>query len=231
MAIKSSDFTALPALAIRILTSPSEFFRGMPKTGGYAEPLLFVIVMGILGGIIRAFLDMLGLSMIEGVENRSTWLFVLPAAVAAGSFIGAGVLYIIWKLMGSLETYETAYRCSAYISALTPVTTVIDAVPYMGIVASVALSTVFLVIASKEVHMIAARKAWLVFGILGLLFILMNITGQYASKISMDYPERTQNETQGLQKKNRLEAYRMFDKKSTGSFSSLHDVSDMRQNT
>jgi uncharacterized membrane protein YdjX (TVP38/TMEM64 family) len=36
-------------------------------------------------------------------------IIFMPIAVAIGSFIGAAILFVIWKLMGSQEDYETAY--------------------------------------------------------------------------------------------------------------------------
>jgi len=42
---KSIDFAAIPQTAVKVLTSPSEFFRQMPKTGGFVEPLVFMIAI------------------------------------------------------------------------------------------------------------------------------------------------------------------------------------------
>ena len=54
-------------------------------------------------------------------------IIFMPIAVAIGSFIGGAILFIIWKLMGSQEDYETAYRCGAYLMALAPITAIIGA--------------------------------------------------------------------------------------------------------
>ncbi len=60
--------------------------------------------------------------------------------------------------MGSKETYETAYRCAAYISALTPITCVLGIVPYIGGAVGVALAMYFTIIATIMVHQIPLAK-------------------------------------------------------------------------
>ncbi|MEO6696945.1 MAG: YIP1 family protein, partial [Gammaproteobacteria bacterium] len=92
-----------------------------------------------------------------------------------GSFIGAGILYVIWKLMGSTQNYETAYRCLAYAYAITPVVTLLGFVPYLGLIGLVWM-LYLLVVASVEVHGIAAKTAWIVFGILTVLLALFQIS-------------------------------------------------------
>ena len=47
------NLTEIRDTAIKVLTSPSEFFREMPKTGGFVEPLIFMVVMGIIGGLLN----------------------------------------------------------------------------------------------------------------------------------------------------------------------------------
>jgi predicted PurR-regulated permease PerM len=84
--------------------------------------------------------------------------------------------------MGSQEEYETAYRCAAYISALTPITCVLGIVPYIGGAVGVALAMYLTIIASIEVHRIPSQKAWLVFGIIGAILILLTITGEISSR-------------------------------------------------
>ncbi|MGE5238263.1 MAG: hypothetical protein ACM3ON_05620, partial [Chloroflexota bacterium] len=110
------------------------------------------------------------------------------------------ILYGIWKLLGSQQSFETSYRCSAYISALTPVTTILGIIPYAGVVISVVLVTYFTVIASILVHDIPAGKAWLVFGIIGLLLIVLNVSGQFAARKMAGEAEKLRKQTEEMQK-------------------------------
>ena len=176
------DLNVIKETAIKVLTSPHTFFKGMPKTGGYVKPLIFMIVMGVVGGLIQSILSIIGLQVATGLAMGVASIILLPIIVGVFGFIGAAILYVIWKLMGSQEEYETAYRCVAYISALTPITSILGIVPYIGGAVGVALAMYFTILASIEVHRISSQKAWLVFGIIGAILILLNITGEISSR-------------------------------------------------
>jgi len=175
---KNIDFAAMPQTAINVVTNPSGFFQGMPKTGGFLEPLVFAVIMGVVVGIIQAILGFIGLGASGygggGMSGFGMILF-MPIAAAIGSFIGAAILFVIWKLMGSQQNYETAYRCGAYLMALSPITTILSVVPYAGGLVSMAIFTFYIVTASVHVHNLPSQKAWLVFGIIGLVLALMGV--------------------------------------------------------
>src|SRR4030042_2812457 len=116
------NLTRIRDTAIKVLTSPSEFFREMPKTGGFVEPLIFMVVMGVIGGLIHSIFSIIGLRVASGMAMGAASIILLPIVIGIFGFVGAAILFIIWKIMGSQEPYETAYRCAAYISDLTPIT-------------------------------------------------------------------------------------------------------------
>jgi hypothetical protein len=176
------DFQAMPQTAIKVVTSPQEFFKTMPKTGGFVEPLVFMAIMGAIGGIIAAVAGIAGLRMGMGAGGGLAALIVFPIAVVITGFIGAAILFVIWKLLGSQENYEVSYRCMAYMSALFPITSVLGLIPYAGGAAGIALMVYYTVIASTEVHRIAAQKAWITFGIIGALLILFGIKAEYTAR-------------------------------------------------
>jgi len=168
--------------AMSVLTSPSAFFREMPKTGGFVEPLIFMVIMGIISGLIQTILSIVGLHFAGGIAMGVASIILFPIVIAIGGFIGAAVLFVIWMLLGSKESYETAYRCGAYISVLMPIMTVLGLIPYLGSAVGIALYVYFLVVASMEVHKIPSQKAWLVFGIIGAILIILNISGQITAR-------------------------------------------------
>lgn len=189
---KDINFAAMPQTAVNVVTKPAEFFQSMPKTGGYLEPLVFAVIMGLLAGIIQAVMSLFGLghggAYGAGMRSGLSMIIFMPIAVAVGSFIGAAIYFVIWKLMGSQEEYETAYRCGAYLMALLPITAIINVVPYAGIVISIAIGIYYIVAASVHVHNIPSQKAWLVFGIIGAVFALLFIVGQYRARhMSYEY--------------------------------------------
>jgi type VI protein secretion system component VasK len=109
-------------------------------------------------------------------------VIILPIMIGIFGFVGAAILFLIWKLTGSQESYETAYRCGAYIGVLTPISVLLHLIPFVGAAASVLLMTFFLVTASVAVHNIPSRKAWLVFGIIGGLLVFFSVSAEFAAR-------------------------------------------------
>ena len=179
---KSFDFSAIPQTAIKVITQPAAFFREMPKTGGFVEPLIFMVIMGTISGIFQAVFSLLHLTMVGGFAFAMQMLITMPIAALIGGFIGAGIAFVIWKIMGSQEDYETAYRCCAYASAVSPITTVLGIIPYLGAIIGILIGIFYIVMASVEVHKIPAKKAWTVFGIIAAVFILLSLSGQFAAR-------------------------------------------------
>ena len=173
--------SSIPQTAIRVLTNPKGFFRELPKLGGYVEPLIFVVVLGAIAGAIQmvgTIITVPGMGIMMALGS----LIFMPVFIAIGSFIGAAIIFVIWKLMGSQENYETAYRSAAYLAALSPITTAIGLIPYLGTIVSMLIGLYYIVIVSVEVHAIPEKKAWMVFGILTALICLMSLSATYTAR-------------------------------------------------
>lgn len=172
------DLSVVIDQAKQVITDPGEFYRTMSKNGGYSEPLIFAVVMAVGTGAIFALLSIVGITG-AGFAGLGA-IVVLPIGLAIGSFIGAAIMFIIWKLMGSPEDFETAYRCIAYSSAVFPIVTVLSLVPYLGTLISIAWGTWLMITASTQVHGRAFKTSAIVFGILGLLNLMSSITAEKA---------------------------------------------------
>ena len=189
------NFAAIPQTAIRVITSPAAFFREMPKMGGYIGPLVFALVLGCLAGIIKAVLTMAVYFSTIGMMALTS-IILMPIFIAIGCFIGAAILFVIWKLMGSQESFETAFRCAAYMSAISPITAVLGVIPWIGGVLGLLISLYYVVMASVEVHGISAKKAWIVFGSIIALLCLMSMCTQYVAKRALRNAEMTNKSLQ-----------------------------------
>ncbi|MDH4194607.1 MAG: YIP1 family protein [Nitrospirota bacterium] len=165
-----------------VLTAPGEFYRQMPKSGGFLEPMLFLIVMAIIGAIIFVSLGFLGLGSFSAMGVGIGAMLFMPVMAVIGSFIGGGIMFVIWKLMGTQEPFEVAYRCVAYASAIYPVTALIGLVPYLGSVVGIAWGMYLMFIATKAVHQLNEKTASMVFGIIGLILIVSNISSEMAAR-------------------------------------------------
>lgn len=111
-----------------------------------------------------------------------TSIIIVPILVIIFGFVCAGILFIIWNIMGSKEDFETAYRCTAYASAITPITAILNFIPFIGVLLSLAWGLCLLVFASIEVHKIAAKTAWIVFGIIFGILALISVSSQIATR-------------------------------------------------
>lgn len=182
----SPDLATIPSLAIKVITDPVGFYKSMSKSGGYAEPLLFMVVLAVVAGVISAVLGMAGFGMAGAMTGGLIAIIMVPIFVVIFSFIGAGIAYLIWKLMGSQQDFETAFRCVAYTSAIAPINAILVFVPYAGSVISSLWPMALLAIASIYVHKRSTQVAWGVFGALGILFALINVNGERASRVMAD---------------------------------------------
>jgi hypothetical protein len=165
-----------------VLTAPGAFYRLMPRSGGFLEPVLFMIVMAIVGVIIFIALGFLGLGTLSAFDVGIGSMLVMPIMAVIGSFIGTGIMFVIWKLMGTQEPFEVAYRCVAYASAIYPVTAFIGMLPYLGSIAGITWGMYLMFIATKEVHHLNEKTASMVFGIIGFILIFSNVTSEMAAR-------------------------------------------------
>jgi hypothetical protein len=183
---KNINFAAMPQTAVQVVTAPADFFKTMPKTGGFLEPLVFAVIMGFIAGIVRAILSLFGVGYGAGygggMMSGFGMIIFMPIAAVIGSFIGGAILFLIWKLMGSQENYETSYRCGAYLMALWPITAILSIIPYAGGFINMAIYIFYIVAASTQVHNIPSQKAWMVFGIIGIIFALLGLRGEYTAR-------------------------------------------------
>jgi hypothetical protein len=200
MATQDINLTEIPQTALKVLMSPAAFFREMPRSGGYVEPLAFMVAMGVISGLLQSALSFLGLQFKASVGMALSSIVVFPVMIAVVGFIAAAVLFGIWKLMGSEEDYQTSYRCVAYVSALGPIMTVLNVIPYLGSAVGMGIACFYYVAASVEVHGIPARKAWTVFGIIAAVLIVMSISAQFAARKMAGEGERMQKEADVLRK-------------------------------
>lgn len=182
------DFSAIPNQTIKVITNPVGFYRDMPKGGGFIEPLIFLVVMAAIAGVLTAVLSVFGFGMV-GMAGMAGMAFagfaaiiIVPIMAVIGSFIGAAIVYVIWLIMGSKESYETAYRCIAYASAIYPIMAILGIIPYLGAIVGTAWGFYLVIMASIQVHKIKANLAYIVFGIIGALLIIMQVSGEYTAR-------------------------------------------------
>ncbi len=168
--------------AVKVITNPADFYGGMPKAGGFVDPLIFMVVMGVITGVVNAVLSLVGIGFAKSFFMALASIVWIPIMAAVFSFIMAAILFVLWKIMGSRESYETAYRCGAYAGAIAPITAVLNLVPYIGPIIGLVWSMFLMVVASREVHKINPKTAWIVFGVIFAFLALTSTCSQFAAK-------------------------------------------------
>lgn len=167
----------------KVITNPVDFYRGMDKTGGLGDPIIFVLVMAVASAILLGFFSLFGIGSMGGAMAIGFGgMILLPIMFFVFSFIGAAIMFVIWKLMGPQESYETSYRCVAYASAIYPITALAGLIPYLGSIIGVAWWMYLMIIASVEVHQVVQKTAYMVLGILGAFLILTNLGSEMAAR-------------------------------------------------
>ncbi len=168
--------------AVTVIKNPVGFYRDMPKTGGFVEPLIFAVVMGLISGVVTAILSIFSLGSAASFFMGIAFIIFYPIMVAIFGFVGAAIIFIIWRIMGSQEEYETAYRCVAYAIAISPITTLLGIIPYLGAIISLVWWLYLMIAASTEVHKIPQKKAFMVFGIICILMIMLSTCSQFTAR-------------------------------------------------
>lgn len=189
--------------AMKVITNPVGFFREMPKTGGFGDPIIFTVAIGVVMGVIQAGISLVvmpGMAKLFGLAA----IVLGPIWAVIGSFIGGAILFVIWKIMGSKEEFEASYRCAAYSAAIAPITVLAALVPLVGWALGPLWGLYLVVTASVEVHKIAAKTAWLVFGIITGVWILMAgctvLATRHAAKGLEAFTQEMQKATREMQK-------------------------------
>jgi len=182
MNAQNEQIQKIKKTVFEVITNPAGFFQDMPVTGGFADPLIFLAAMGIVSGIIQAVLSIVGFGFKVSFFMALASIIFVSVMVVIFSFIGAGIFFVIWKLMGSEQSFETAYRCVAYAAAISPVTTIIGIIPYLGALIGMLWMMFLMVVVTEKVHKLESQKAWIVFGVVFGLFILLNINSQYMAR-------------------------------------------------
>ncbi len=176
--ILSNHVVSIAKTAIKVLVSPSHFFREMPKTEGFVKPLMFMVAMGVIDGIILGVFSMVDSQSPSDIGMGVASAVLLPFGLGILGFAGSAMLFGMWRLMGSRESYGTAYQCFSCISAVTPIIAVVGLIPYIGAAVGIAVATYFVAISSIVIHGISSYKVWPVFLIIAVICMILSISDE-----------------------------------------------------
>nr|QNO47092.1 hypothetical protein ONOHIMFI_00018 [Methanosarcinales archaeon ANME-2c ERB4] len=152
----------------KVITTPGDFFKEMPTSGGYGEPLKFAVVNYIIAGIGTALVSILAFTFIASLlPMASFWpgsafsfgsalsnIIITPITGIIGLFIIGAILYVCFKIVGGSGSYEGTVRIMAYTSA-------VDAVSWIPILGwIVGLYAIYLgIVGGTFVHNITTLRS------------------------------------------------------------------------
>jgi hypothetical protein len=169
---------------VAVITNPVGFYRSIPRTGGFVDPLIFMVAMGLVGAVVQIPFAVFRLGLFGSFLWALFGIIIIPIFVGIFGFVGGAIMMLIWRVMGSHEPFETCFRCFAYATAITPIAMVLHLIPYLGTIAFFAWMAYLMVIASVEVHELLAKPSWLVFGVLAGLLALLSTCTQHTSRMT-----------------------------------------------
>jgi len=160
------------------------------EDAGIVSSMIFVVLMGLLSGIITSVLAMVvPAAAVPGTSKAMAWLAVLVVPVVSflGSFIGA---FIIWGLVdgvlkGSSPQYKTAYRLLALLAAFSPVSALLSPIPKVGQYLAIAVNiwaTIVMIQGIIIVRDTPKAKTWVTCGILFSLLFTLGIFARLAAQ-------------------------------------------------
>ena len=155
-----------------VLLEPTATFGSMKKTGGFAAPLFFAVLLGSVAFLVAFFyqyvFQAMGLAASEGEADQFAMMFgsavavglliiFAPLIIAAGAFIGSGITHLMLMIVGGANRpFEATFRVVCYSSGAT---SALQLVPVCGAwVASVWL-IVAQIIGLSQVHGITKMRA------------------------------------------------------------------------
>jgi hypothetical protein len=152
------------------LFNPSDFFRKMDVTGGIAGPMLYAMIVGMIGIMLfnvwqivlndpyTAYIAARGGSHADIVQGAGTILsaLFLPFMIIIGLFLVSGMFHLLLMLTrGANRPFEATFRVAAYSSGAL----IFLAVPYCGMFVVPFWYVTHAIIGLREAHSTTGGKA------------------------------------------------------------------------
>ncbi len=153
-----------------VLFRPTDFFKKMPVAGGLTDPLLYALIVGMIGLMFSylwqiltkgAMQSMMGVSsgagqfLFQGV-GMAILAFLSPLLLIAGLFVSAGILHVCLMLVkGSRSGFEATFRVVSYGYSAN----VFLIIPFCGGILAAVWAIVLYIIGLREAHETTGGKA------------------------------------------------------------------------
>jgi len=185
-----------------VILRPSDFYRKMPTSGGYAEPLTFAAISYFIYGLLAALFNrgmmggmsgyggMYGYGMGSGgygLTGALMMAIMMPIMGIISIIIGAAILYIIYKVLGGKGSYEGTVRFVSYAAAVL----LLSWIPFIGWIFGIYGIYLYIVggMVVHDVSMVKSAIAVLLptFLVILLVMIIVALVGSLAYSMIFPY--------------------------------------------
>jgi hypothetical protein len=192
------------------LFRPTEFFRNMAVTGGLTDPLLYALILGMVGVMFSYLWQIVTRGSMQGMipgmqagaapdmfhgAGLALLAFFSPFFIIMGMFVSAGILHVcLMAVKGTKAGFEGTFRVVAYGYSAN----VFMVIPFCGGLLTAVWAIVLSIIGLREAHeTTGAKAAFAVFlpaivccGL--ILFVLALILGAAAGSLGMIFNQMQQ---------------------------------------
>jgi len=154
-------FQAFLTTLREVLFSPTRFYRRMPTNRGLSNPLIFALILGVLGGVLGLAWQQAFVPQLEQFPGTVTPYLVgitiaLPLIVLLTLFVGSAIVHLCLMVVGANRRgFEATFRVIAYSWA----TQIFALVPLIGSFIIPIYSLVIEIIGLRESHGISTGRA------------------------------------------------------------------------
>lgn len=157
-----------------VLFRPTAFYKKMPVTGGLTDPLLFALIVGMIGlmfsylwqmmmkGAMQDVIPMAGMHVgggnpvLQGL-GLAFLAFFSPFLIIIGLFILSGILHVcLLMVKGSNAGFEATFRVVAYGYSAN----IFMVIPICGNLVAAVWAVVLYIIGLREAHQTTGGKAF-----------------------------------------------------------------------
>ncbi len=180
-------FQAFLTTLREVLFSPAQFYRRMPTSKGISNPLIFGLILGVLGGVFglvwqRVFFLRLGQFSAISTTHLVGITIGLPLIVLIALYLGSAIIHLCLTLVGgNRRGFEATFRVIAYSWS----TQVFSLIPFIGGLIIPIYTLVIEIIGLRESHGIGTGRAALAvflplivmvaFFVIGATFFLLKL--------------------------------------------------------
>ncbi len=168
-----------------VLLSPTQFYRRMPTSGGVTSPLIFALILGVLGGVLGLAWQWVFMLRLGQFQEISTTHLVgitigLPLIVLLTLYLGSAMIHLCLMVVGgNRRGFEATFRVIAYSWS----TQIFALIPLVGGLIIPIYALAIEIIGLREGHGIGTGRAvlavFLPFIVIGAFFVVAAISLLY----------------------------------------------------